>query len=238
MATDMSKGLPALGHKIYLQYLVSRDPKIVTLNLGKHAVLRNSYQNRQNIGLSILWVLGLAGTRDFVVGLKVFQEVMLPLLEMKNYTKFVTKYLVKVVRQHESVCLTREQYFAVSDVIFSQKKNFPGDLAKELNGLLPALRKMLFGKGSGEKFHTFVDPFLKRVQGSSNQGQREEFCRIIVSCLVEDKMGFGSWAKCYVKYLVGSACLLNFIGMFLLGFPHEILRYLSPTFSYFPTFFK
>lgn len=70
MATDMSKGLSALGHKIYLQYLAMKDPKIASTNLQKHSVLRNSYQNRQNIGLSVLWALGQAGLKDFNIGLK------------------------------------------------------------------------------------------------------------------------------------------------------------------------
>lgn len=70
MATDMSKGLSALGHKLYLQYIAMNYPKIANTNVGKHCELRNSYQNRQNIGLSILWSLGQCGIKDFDAGLK------------------------------------------------------------------------------------------------------------------------------------------------------------------------
>lgn len=70
MATDMSKGLSALGHKFYLQYIATNFPKIATTNVSKHCELRNSYQNRQNIGLSILWSLGQCGIKDFNAGLK------------------------------------------------------------------------------------------------------------------------------------------------------------------------
>lgn len=70
MATDMGKGLPAVGHKLFIQLLALSDPKIVTVNLSKHITLRNSYQNRQPIGLSILWAVGQAGIKDFSIGFK------------------------------------------------------------------------------------------------------------------------------------------------------------------------
>lgn len=70
MATDMGKGLPALGHKLFIQLLTLNDPKIVLTNLSKHIILRNSYQNKQSIGLSILWALGQAGIKDFNIGFK------------------------------------------------------------------------------------------------------------------------------------------------------------------------
>lgn len=70
MATDMNKGVPSLGHKFFLQYLAHKDPKIVVADLSKYTVIKNSYMNRQNIGLSILWVLGQAGVKDFHMGLQ------------------------------------------------------------------------------------------------------------------------------------------------------------------------
>lgn len=70
MAVDMSKGLPALGHKIYIQCIALTDPKLILSNLGKYVTLRNSYQNRPPIGLSILWSLGQTGVRDLQTGLK------------------------------------------------------------------------------------------------------------------------------------------------------------------------
>lgn len=70
MATDMSKNLPAIGHKLFLQYIALSEPSLVIINLTKHIVLRNSYQNRPNIGMSILWAVGQAGISDFQIGLK------------------------------------------------------------------------------------------------------------------------------------------------------------------------
>lgn len=70
MANDMSKNLNTVGHKLYIQYLALNEPQFVLTNMNKHLSLRSSYQNRQQIGLSILWGLGQAGMKDFNVGLK------------------------------------------------------------------------------------------------------------------------------------------------------------------------
>lgn len=68
MASDMSKDLPALGNKILLQYIALNESSLITTNLNKYITLKNSYQNRPNIGLSILWAVGQVGIYDFQCG--------------------------------------------------------------------------------------------------------------------------------------------------------------------------
>lgn len=70
MADDMAKNLPAIGYKLFIQMLVHKYPKIAVDHLQKYISLRNSYQNRQPIGLSIFWALGQGGIKDFAVGFK------------------------------------------------------------------------------------------------------------------------------------------------------------------------
>lgn len=70
MANDMSKNHPALGHKIWLQFLAHNNPNVTVTNLSRYQDLKTSYQNRQNIFLSILWALGQGGVKDFNSGLK------------------------------------------------------------------------------------------------------------------------------------------------------------------------
>lgn len=70
MASDMSKDLPALGNKLFLQYIAVNEPSLVSLNINKYVTLKNSYQNRPNIGLSILWAVGHVGVKDFQCGLE------------------------------------------------------------------------------------------------------------------------------------------------------------------------
>lgn len=65
----MSKGLPAVGYRFFLQYIALNEPKLVAVDANKYAALLKSYQNRSNIGLSILWAVGNVGINDFQSGL-------------------------------------------------------------------------------------------------------------------------------------------------------------------------
>jgi hypothetical protein len=53
-----------------LQLLAFQNPSITVSNIQKVTALRNSYQNRQSIGLTILWALGQGGMKDLQTGLK------------------------------------------------------------------------------------------------------------------------------------------------------------------------
>lgn len=69
LATDMGKGLPGLGYRFFLQHIALNHPKLVCANVNKHVILKNSYQNRPHIGLSILWAVGHVGINDPQSGL-------------------------------------------------------------------------------------------------------------------------------------------------------------------------
>lgn len=91
MATDMVKGSPVFGHKIFLQLLAYINPEMTIVNISKLIRVKNSYQNRKNIGLSILWAISQAGRKNLAVGLKVWHEVMSPMLEIKSYCSYVAQ---------------------------------------------------------------------------------------------------------------------------------------------------
>lgn len=58
------------GHRILLQMLALEYPEFCVASISKSASLRNSYQNRPPIGLSLLWALGQGGNIDFGIGLQ------------------------------------------------------------------------------------------------------------------------------------------------------------------------
>lgn len=58
------------GHRLLLQMLAADNPEFCVASIAKSASLRNSYQNRPPIGLSLLWAFGQGGLADFDVGVK------------------------------------------------------------------------------------------------------------------------------------------------------------------------
>ncbi|XP_022913719.2 transmembrane protein 214-B [Onthophagus taurus] len=208
MAMEMTNGFSAIGQKLFLQLLALNNPKIVIANISKSISLRTSYQNRQNVGLSILWALGMGGLKDLNVGFKVFQEIMFPLIEMKNYSRFICGYLIDLINRFNDVPLSKEQYQFVMEYIYSNKKNSPLDLSAQIQK--QKLKELLF-INSKDKYHGFVEFFLKKLTIRDSDSYRNELCDVIIACLIRDPTTFNVWTKHYSKNLVGSAILLNYI---------------------------
>lgn len=210
MVTDLGKGLPAVGYRFFLQYIALNEPKLVISNLSKHIALRNSYQNRANVALSILWAVGHVGVNDLHCGLKVFEDLMLPLIEMKSYSRYVVKYLLDLVSRTYEAALTKEEYLLILDVVHSNKKNFPSELQQDLLGNLPKLKELLF-KNSKQKYNDYLEPFLKKIATNSNSSYQNCLCDIIVQILNKDQSVLATWNKLYAKNLISSAILIRYI---------------------------
>ncbi|KYB26829.1 Transmembrane protein 214-B-like Protein [Tribolium castaneum] len=205
MATDMSKNLPALGYKLFLQHIALKEPKLIRANLGKYCVLRTSYQNRPNIGLSILWAVGQAGIRDFQTGLAIFQELMLPLIELKNYSRFIVQYLIKLISGADQATVSKEQFVSLLDVVFSSKKNFPSDLKQDLVTVVPTLKSFL----ATSKEPTCVDFYLKKIPTVGNDSFKDCLCDVIVDGFNRDQSSLESWGKNYTKNWQTLSCKIN-----------------------------
>lgn len=214
LATDMSNGSPALGHKLLLQYIALNDPKSATFNLNNYIALRNSYQNRPPIGLSILWAVGQVGWRDLHLGLKVFNDLMLPLIEMKNYSRYIVEYLLHILTKHKETAVTKEEFFLVLDTVFSKKK-YPADVVQQLNKTAIELGGLL-DRNKEVKSNIFVEVLLKKLSDSDNIQNQKVLCELIACCLVNDQNSFGVWSKVYAKHLSASAVLLNHLSEWFL----------------------
>lgn len=103
MANDMIKGAPVIGHKIFLQLLAHLYPDMIVVNIPRLISIRNSYKNRKDVCLSLLWAWSQVGKKDLPAGLKIWHRVMLPLLDTKRYTSYVVQNLNDLVFDGENV---------------------------------------------------------------------------------------------------------------------------------------
>lgn len=143
MATDMVKGIPVIGHKIFLQLLAHLNPEMTAANIPKLINIRNSYENRKNIGLSLLWAWSQAGKKNLAVGLKIWHEVMSPMLETKSYASYVVQILNDLVFGHDNVHdLSLDLYLSIIMDTYSQRfQNIqPANLGKDLSASIDKLR--------------------------------------------------------------------------------------------------
>lgn len=151
MATEMNSGQTVAGYKFVLQLIGQNWPAICSHNMAKTALLRNSYQNRSNICLSILWAIGQGGHQDLTEGVKVWQNLMLPNLELKSFSKFVVEHLEKVLiaakaRKEDLLGLNQNEFFTCYYALTGPYNN----LSKELQQSLKRSSFMLLvSKGEG-----------------------------------------------------------------------------------------
>jgi hypothetical protein len=104
---NIAKDIFKLSQPFALQALAEIDPQLIVQSLPRFVELRNSYQNRPAIGLAILWSVGTAGRRDVGCGVRVWLEVMLPVLQMRHYTRFVVDYLGRLLALHKVTAESR-----------------------------------------------------------------------------------------------------------------------------------
>jgi hypothetical protein len=75
----------------------------------------------------------------------VWLDVMVPVMDMRNYTTFVVNYLKDILTHSpQGRPVPYEQFFAVLDVIHSPSNNLPNNVQQELLSLSPALRVCIF----------------------------------------------------------------------------------------------
>lgn len=136
---------------------------------------------------------------------------MLPLIEMKNYSRYVINYLVDLINRFNDVPVTKEQFLSIMDIVYSNKKNLPADLTQSLYNIVPKLKLLLFTNNS-DKYNSFIEPLLRSLVINDNTAYKSEICDVIITCLHKDHTCFGTWSKNYIKTLPSSAILLNHMG--------------------------
>lgn len=130
LAECMSNNLPCVGHKIMLQLIAIEWPQVCDQSLAKSAILRNSYQNRPPIILSVLWALGNGGFRDITVGLRVWQNIMVPVLSVKAYTKFVCDYVWRVLQCRENGTINGmlpDEFIMIFDELLAERSGIANE---------------------------------------------------------------------------------------------------------------
>lgn len=141
MATDMAKEVPVVGHKIFLQLLAHLNPEITAANIPKLISIKNSYENRKNIGLSLLWAWSQAGEKDLIIGLEIWHKVMSPMLEVKGYANYVAQILNNLVFGHDDVHdFTLDFYLDIVEDVYSHRYNIPANLGRDIGTSIDKLR--------------------------------------------------------------------------------------------------
>ncbi|KAM8716884.1 hypothetical protein ACLKA7_003711 [Drosophila subpalustris] len=214
MATELNSGQNVAGYKFVLQLIGQNWPSICSHNMAKTALLRNSYQNRSNICLSIMWAIGQGGHQSLTEGVKVWQNLMLPNLELKSFSKFVVEHIERVLnaavarKSDDPLLINQQEFFACYNALNAPYNN----MAKELQQSLKRSASLLLQRyiASPVKQANIFLTLLREISPNSKQRTEIDGC---ISCLLSNGADdcFKIWRMNYKKQQLPSLLLLRAI---------------------------
>ncbi|XP_034950381.1 transmembrane protein 214-A [Chelonus insularis] len=211
MAKNMAFGLSSVGCRIFLQLLAQMYPEMTCMNIDKHIILRNSYQNKKNIGLAILWALSQSGKKNLAVGLTLWHEVMAPMLESRNYSHYVMKILEELLNSHVynnvNNCTTEMYIQIVDDLVSGKIAISNGTAIGELRRCQKMLRETAM-KSDKIDIQSFFETIFDKISPKTNRCN-EEFLKTLTTCIAHDSRCILSWEKLYPKRLFQSELLIE-----------------------------
>ncbi|XP_012281120.1 transmembrane protein 214-A isoform X2 [Orussus abietinus] len=239
MASDIMKGVPVVGCKIFLQLMGYHWPEIALVNASKLISLRNSYQNRKSIGLSFIWTILQSGRKDLSIGLKLWHEVMAPMIEMKSYAVHVAKILNDLIFIYGNTKdISADLYFTIIDDVYSGKFNVPVSVEKDILSATNGLRNLMLKNGNinhGRLFDTLLGRLVNGKKTSVSY--REEILNSLAACLSKDVNCYTVWKSVYAKHLYQSNLLLKHLeSNWDILYPNLKTKALSETLSAFQTY--
>ncbi|KAH8391190.1 hypothetical protein KR215_008629 [Drosophila sulfurigaster] len=215
MATELNNGQHVAGYKFVLQLIGQHWPSICSHNMAKTALLRNSYQNRSNICLSILWAIGQGGHQSLTEGVKVWQNLMLPNLELRSFSKFVVEHIERVLhaavarKTDDHLLINQQEFFYCYNSLNSTYNNLPKELQQSLKRSAPLLLQRYI-QSPVKQANIFLT-LLREIKTDGGK-QRNEIDGCI-SCLLSSGADdcFKVWRMNYKKQQLPSLLLLRAI---------------------------
>ncbi|XP_037927714.1 transmembrane protein 214 [Teleopsis dalmanni] len=208
MTMDLSKNMPVVGYKLILQIVGQNWPSVCSENMATTAMLRNSYQNRSNICLSILWAVGQCGYISLMEGLKVWQNLMVPVLEFKSYSRFVSEYIEKVlhVADDQSLKLNQNQFFQTFKILKTSSNGLPRECQEALMRSADAILQKFIATSMKQS-----NIFLTLLRDLHDEKKNLIEIKGCISCLNKGNDSFRVWKMNYKKQLLPTLILLRSI---------------------------
>ncbi|XP_050699167.1 transmembrane protein 214-A-like isoform X2 [Eriocheir sinensis] len=219
MVQEQVKGLSVIGYKLFIQILSIQHPEAGLVNLPFYCELRHSIQNQTPACLSLLWAVGQLGHYDFITGLKVWLQLMVPLIGLKHYSAHVVEYGSTVFgsgggdgAQACGDVLGVREFFTILDFTWCSSGSLTKPVQRQLFALYPKVKTAAFSSNPEVTLRNFFPSFLRRLDVNITHLLRVELLTCLVQCLMQDPQCWIVWSQLYLKHLVQSAVLLDHLG--------------------------
>jgi len=214
---EMAKNLSVLGWTAMAQVLAESHPQLFVTNISRFVELRNSYQNNPKICLPMLKALGEAGLTDLSVGIKLWLEMMLPLISLKQYTKFVVDYITQLLDYHKISSTSKvskpvmdiTNFLTLQDSVFIVGSQLQKDYYKQLTEQVYPRLKHLALAGYGN--HDLFPQLMSKLKSQNMPNQVVDSLEILSYCMMATPAAIVHWQELYISQLAQSGYLLQYI---------------------------
>ncbi|KAK3857658.1 hypothetical protein Pcinc_026053 [Petrolisthes cinctipes] len=215
MVQEQVKGLGVVGYKIFIQILAMHRPEVGVVNLPFYCELRQDLQSQTPACLSLLWAVGQSGVGNFTIGLRVWLELMMPVIGLKNYSSLVVEYGSMVFgggAGESGNVLGVRQFYSIFDFTWTTSASLPKSVQRQLFALYPKVKTTAFSSSPENTLRNFFPSFLRRLDPYTPHPLRVELLTCLVQCLTQDTQCWSIWSQLYLKHLPQSAILLHHLG--------------------------
>ncbi|XP_053677625.1 transmembrane protein 214 [Anopheles nili] len=224
MANEMckSKHNSGIGYSLLLQAIALHYPKACINNLARNAILLDRHHRyNPSVGASILWTLGQGGYKDLDVGLKVWQDIMIPMMEEGSYRTFFTKYVLEILKIHQSyrLVLGGSEFLT----ILSSLTTLPGSVLRKPCPELDEAAELLVQRYvfSSRKASATFAMLFKNISFITHP---TIIYYGLALCLLEDPESCSMWLKLYRQNMDTSRAILNYLNFSTHEYCSKLLR--------------
>lgn len=232
MLTETQKPIPTHGYKLFIQLLLNQTPSLFIQNMFQLRDTLISNKHRHQKCLQALWAIGQAGYFNLTNGLKLWFDVMLPFIQIKNLSKYIIWYLSSIFEYHKigmktqlnlkptstvqngvneitEPILTIEQYFKMFDLNSEkQQLNLSKDLQTKLTNSFLIMRNIFAQELSQNGEFYFED--LLTMMITDNQKRTTELLEFASRCVLsQNRRVLSVWKQVFPKHQKQTFWLLD-----------------------------
>ncbi|CAK8698012.1 unnamed protein product [Clavelina lepadiformis] len=204
MLDCITRDIPSWGYRLCIQAMTHCQPDLCCLELEKYVEKIQHMQNVPKRCLSLLWALGQVGYNDLMCGMKVWLELMLPTLHMKNIAQYSMTYIESLLErannnsmQELSGIIQAEQFLEIARWRFGSKPTAKSTtfVKERIQEVYPTFRKLVMST-SENKQELFA--CILCVSNEQSSLLKCELIGLAVECMETNSQCFKIWRDLYI----------------------------------------
>ncbi|XP_068678682.1 transmembrane protein 214-A-like [Montipora foliosa] len=215
---ELSKGLPAYGDQIILQFVVQQHPQVILENMTEIQEMLTARKTHTREALALMWCAGQLPDKNLAWGLKVWMEVMIPYSSMKHLTKFIVSYLETLLSickatSNQELVIKPDDFFTIMELVFSSSSPLVGNpsLQRKMLSLYLQVKRLSISSEPGSLSTLYFPLLIGCLNSKLSLEYQTEVLNCLMLCLEKDNECFTKWENSYTTVLLQSGFLLNHI---------------------------